>query len=234
MYSFHPGSYTPTRGCLVRFFHAPELVYGRPCARSSWSVCKSLVSQQEITRHATGSTTARSHRHYWCRRRQRLPPRARAFAWIRAPSWWPLAMPAQTLLEKRRRDWSIDYVTTDYHQVCEDPQIDAVIIATPNFTHLPISLAAAAHGKHVMCEKPLGLNAAGSAHDVPRGARCRRCAYDGLHLSICTLHALHEALASLRCARHAATLPQPAVPGSAGNELGMATVSGQSGCRRPV
>ncbi len=33
------------------------------------------------------------------------------------------------------------------------------IIATPNFTHKPIALAAAKHGKHVMCEKPLGLDA---------------------------------------------------------------------------
>jgi len=63
------------------------------------------------------------------------------------------------LLEQRRGDWSVDYVTTDYRQICEDPQIDALIIATPNFTHLPIALAAAGHGKHVMCEKPLGLNA---------------------------------------------------------------------------
>jgi predicted dehydrogenase len=64
------------------------------------------------------------------------------------------------LTEQRKRDWSVDYATTDYRQICEDPQIDAVIIATPNFTHLPIAVAAAEHGKHVMCEKPLGLNAA--------------------------------------------------------------------------
>jgi predicted dehydrogenase len=37
--------------------------------------------------------------------------------------------------------------------------VDAVIIATPNFTHRPIATAAAEAGKHVMCEKPLGLNA---------------------------------------------------------------------------
>ena len=42
MYSFHLGSYTPTRGCLVRFFHAPQLVYGEPRRRSSMDVCKSL------------------------------------------------------------------------------------------------------------------------------------------------------------------------------------------------
>ncbi|MBI3461460.1 MAG: Gfo/Idh/MocA family oxidoreductase [Planctomycetes bacterium] len=65
-----------------------------------------------------------------------------------------------TLLEKRKRDWGIEHVTTDAEQLCADPNIDAVIIATPNFTHLPISLAAIRAGKHVMCEKPLGLNAA--------------------------------------------------------------------------
>jgi predicted dehydrogenase len=64
------------------------------------------------------------------------------------------------LLEQRRKDWEIDYVTDDYEKVCADPDVDAVVIATPNFTHKPIALAAAANGKHMMCEKPLGLNAA--------------------------------------------------------------------------
>ena len=36
--------------------------------------------------------------------------------------------------------------------------MDAVVIATPNFTHKPISLDCIAAGKHVMCEKPLGVN----------------------------------------------------------------------------
>ncbi len=34
-----------------------------------------------------------------------------------------------------------------------------MLIATPNFTHKEISIAAARGGKHIMCEKPLGLNA---------------------------------------------------------------------------
>ena len=63
------------------------------------------------------------------------------------------------LIEKRRKDWNCDNVTTDYEAVCADPNVDAVIIATPNFTHKPMALAAAKHGKHVMCEKPLGLDA---------------------------------------------------------------------------
>ena len=55
--------------------------------------------------------------------------------------------------------WGIDRVSTDAEALCAEPGIDAVIIATPNFTHKPIALAAARAGKHVMCEKPLGLNA---------------------------------------------------------------------------
>ena len=65
---------------------------------------------------------------------------------------------SEALLEQRRSDWGIDYVTTDYNQICNDPDIDAVIIATPNFTHHDMSVAAANNGKHIMCEKPLGLN----------------------------------------------------------------------------
>jgi predicted dehydrogenase len=64
------------------------------------------------------------------------------------------------LLEMRRRDWGVERVTTDPEAVCRDPEIDAVLIATPNFTHRPIAMAAARAGKHVMCEKPLGLNTA--------------------------------------------------------------------------
>jgi predicted dehydrogenase len=67
---------------------------------------------------------------------------------------------SRDLLEKRRKDWACENVTTDFDAICADPNVDAVIIATPNFTHKPIALAAARHGKHVMCEKPLGLNAA--------------------------------------------------------------------------
>ncbi len=63
------------------------------------------------------------------------------------------------LLAKRMGDWGLERVTTDYHELCTAPDIDAVIIATPNFTHRDMAVAAAEGGKHVMCEKPLGRNA---------------------------------------------------------------------------
>ena len=63
------------------------------------------------------------------------------------------------LLEKRKGEWGVSIASTDPLEIATHPEVDAVIIATPNFSHKPIALAAAAAGKHIMCEKPLGLNA---------------------------------------------------------------------------
>lgn len=77
----------------------------------------------------------------------------------------------RALLERRKSDWKIDRLTTDYREICNAPDIDAVIIATPNFTHREIAVAAAQGGKHVMCEKPLGMTSAESAELVELAAR---------------------------------------------------------------
>ncbi len=63
------------------------------------------------------------------------------------------------LLERRRSDWGVELVTTDLGELLA-ADIDAVIIATPNFTHRDQAVAAARAGKHVMCEKPLGVSSA--------------------------------------------------------------------------
>src|SRR5262245_3027396 len=66
--------------------------------------------------------------------------------------------PDETLLARRKEQWKVATATRDFEKIASDPTVDAVIIATPNFTHLPIALACIEGGKHVMCEKPLGLN----------------------------------------------------------------------------
>lgn len=59
-------------------------------------------------------------------------------------------------------NWGYESVETDWHKMIASPEIDLVDIASPNDTHLEIAVAAAKAGKIVMCEKPLGRNAAES------------------------------------------------------------------------
>ena len=47
---------------------------------------------------------------------------------------------------------------SDYRKLCEDKEIDGIIIATPNHTHTLIALTAIANGKHVYVEKPVSHN----------------------------------------------------------------------------
>jgi predicted dehydrogenase len=47
---------------------------------------------------------------------------------------------------------------TDYRDLLERTDIDAVVVATPNFLHHEMVMASLAAGKHVLCEKPLALN----------------------------------------------------------------------------
>jgi predicted dehydrogenase len=61
------------------------------------------------------------------------------------------------------------WVTTDYRDLLARDDIQAVVNATPNYQHHEIALAAIAHGKHILCEKPLSLNAS-LAQEMQRAA----------------------------------------------------------------
>jgi predicted dehydrogenase len=94
----------------------------------------------------------------------RLDPRARLVAICDADPG---------LLERRKAEWGVEHATTDAEGLCRSDQVDAVVIATPNDTHRPIAVAAARGGKHVMCEKPLGLSA-GEVREMYEAARDAR------------------------------------------------------------
>lgn len=53
-----------------------------------------------------------------------------------------------------------DLLVDDYSKIIHDPQIEAVIISTPNFLNKKLTIEALQAGKHVFCEKPPAFNAA--------------------------------------------------------------------------
>jgi myo-inositol 2-dehydrogenase/D-chiro-inositol 1-dehydrogenase len=56
-------------------------------------------------------------------------------------------------------NWGYESIESDWRKLIDRKDIDIVDIASPNDTHAEIAIAAAAAGKMVLCEKPLGRNA---------------------------------------------------------------------------
>ena len=83
---------------------------------------------------------------------------------------------------------------TSSQELYRDPEVEAVYICTPNDTHLPETMKAAEHGKHVFCEKPMALNVEEAEKMV------RTCADHGVKLGIgfmMRFHPLHLKLKSM-------------------------------------
>ncbi|MGO4585398.1 Gfo/Idh/MocA family protein [Arthrobacter sp. 2RAF6] len=53
-----------------------------------------------------------------------------------------------------------------YQRLLQDPAVDVVYVATPHTSHYPVAKAALEAGKHVLCEKPLTINAREAAELV--------------------------------------------------------------------
>jgi predicted dehydrogenase len=62
------------------------------------------------------------------------------------------------VLERAGQAAKAEFSCGDYKEILGRDDVHAVIIATPNFLHAPIALAATAAGKHIFCEKPLAMN----------------------------------------------------------------------------
>ena len=65
-------------------------------------------------------------------------------------------------------------VYTSVDELTADPEVDAIYVGTPNQTHCEYTLKALRAGKHVLCEKPLALNAA-QGREMIRAARASGC-----------------------------------------------------------
>jgi predicted dehydrogenase len=83
---------------------------------------------------------------------------------------------------------------TRLEDVLAHPEVEAVYVATPNHVHAPVTVACAAAGRHVLCEKPMAIRPEEGARMVEA---CRRAgvqyatAFDQRH------HAAHRKLRTL-------------------------------------
>ncbi|QND23984.1 Gfo/Idh/MocA family oxidoreductase (plasmid) [Rhizobium leguminosarum bv. viciae] len=64
---------------------------------------------------------------------------------------------AEDLRERMAITHGAEKTYGDYDKMLADPDLDAVIIATADAFHVPASLRALQAGKHVLCEKPVGV-----------------------------------------------------------------------------
>ena len=68
----------------------------------------------------------------------------------------------KTRAEEFAQNWGYESVETEWRALVDRKDIELIDIASPNDTHKEMAIAAAQAGKMVLCEKPLGRNAAES------------------------------------------------------------------------
>ena len=73
------------------------------------------------------------------------------------------------LLEAFARETGARRWHADWRDLVRDPEIDAVYVATPVHLHAEQVIAAAEAGKHVLCEKPMAMDAAECDHMIAAG-----------------------------------------------------------------
>jgi predicted dehydrogenase len=94
---------------------------------------------------------------------------------------------ARALAEAVRAEGQDVRIYTDVRDLLADPAVPAVIVATPNFTHREIVLAAIEAGKHVFCEKPMALTVADCDEMIAAAERTGRKLMVGQVLRLMTV-----------------------------------------------
>lgn len=74
--------------------------------------------------------------------------------------FYALASRAASKLAEGRARFNVPKTFRAYDELLRDPEVDAVYIPLPNSLHREWTIKAAENGKHVLCEKPIALNAA--------------------------------------------------------------------------
>ena len=103
--------------------------------------------------------------------------------------------------------------TSDWRKILERKDVDAVFIATPPYLHAEMAIAALKAGKHVYCEKPIGMTPE-SVRDLVRAARASNRVFQAgqqmrsLHQLSDAVRRIHEGVIGdvlfVKAQRHAA------------------------------
>ena len=80
----------------------------------------------------------------------------------------------ETRLNKAAQDYKIPKTYASGEEMLRKEKLDVVSIATPNKFHMPLTLAALKAGCHVLCEKPMAMNAKEGARMVAAAKRARK------------------------------------------------------------
>ena len=79
--------------------------------------------------------------------------------------------PSTEQLELAQKEFGVEYTYNKYTEALNNDKIDAVVIATPTNFHREIAGAFANQGKHILCEKPMAMDAAECEHMVQEAAK---------------------------------------------------------------
>src|ERR1041384_8095921 len=87
---------------------------------------------------------------------------------VRLPAFSVVAV-QDVLLDRARNiaaQYQVGWCGDAYAELLARPEVDAIVIATPNYLHAEQAQQALAAGKHVLVQKPLALSAAAARRSV--------------------------------------------------------------------
>ena len=69
-----------------------------------------------------------------------------------------IAGSSQESADKKAKEYKVERAYGDFHALIADPDVQVIHNTTPNYLHLPVTMAALQAGKHVISDKPLAMN----------------------------------------------------------------------------